>query len=43
MEEYILCIDCKNYSICKSIHKDSANSINCEEQYGLYESKESED
>ena len=37
---YILCDDCKNYHRCKSIWQGSVNSINCEIEYGLFESIE---
>ena len=38
----IPCDECKNYKICKSFWRGSVNSINCEVEYGLFESKESE-
>ena len=36
----ILCDDCKNYHRCKSIWRGSVNSINCEIEYGLFDSIE---
>ncbi len=38
----IPCDECKNYKICKSFWRGSVNSLNCNVEYGLFESKESE-
>lgn len=38
---YILCDDCKNYHRCKSLWRGSVNSLNCNVEYGLFESQES--
>jgi hypothetical protein len=38
----MLCDDCSNYHRCKSFWRGSVNSLNCNIEYGLFESKQGE-